>query len=302
MAEQIAPTGPERALRLRSDAEGLSAALPPLLAEAQQLASTVVLGDHGRKRAGPGETFWQYRRAVPGDAFSDIDWRRSARSDRLYVRQTEWEAAQTVALWVDPSAAMTYRGSKKVPTKGERSSVLAMALAVILDRGGERLRLLGTGASEPKRGKIQLEKIAHELASDGEVPDYGAPPLSRLARGSRAVFFSDFLGSRENLVAQIAQAADQGVSGCIIQVLDETEESFPFDGRTHFQSMAGVLNYETDRAKALRPAYQERIAERKAELADLARRTGWLYHHHLTSDPARKALLWAYGALEGFKR
>ena len=104
------------------------------------------------------------------------------------------------------------------------------------------------------------------------------------------------------MIAQVEQAADQGVSGCIVQVMDETEESFPFDGRTHFQSMGGALNYETDRAKALRPAYQERIATRKAELADLARRTGWLYYHHLTRETPRQAMLWLYAALEGFRR
>ena len=295
-------TDQENALRLRSDAEVLTGALPPLLADARQLAATVVLGDHGRKRPGQGETFWQYRRAIPGDAYGSIDWRRSARADRLYVRQTEWESAQTVALWVDPSQAMTYAGSRKVPPKGERAALLALALAVVLNRGGERLRLLGTNASEPKRGKTQVEKIALELTRTAEQPDYGAPPLARLARGSRAAFFSDFLGPRDTLIAQVAQAADQGVTGCIVQVLDETEETFPFDGRTKFESMGGGLKYETDRARALRPAYQERLETRKAELKDLARQTGWLYLRHLTSEPPRAAMLWLYSALEGFKR
>lgn len=91
------------------------------MAEAEHLAATVILGDHGRRRAGQGENFWQYRRAVPGDEYSAIDWRRSARSDHLYIRQTEWEAAQTVSLWVDPGQAMRYRGNKKHPTKGDRA-------------------------------------------------------------------------------------------------------------------------------------------------------------------------------------
>ena len=122
---------------LRRDAERISGALPPLLAEAQHLAATVVLGEHGRRRAGQGETFWQYRRAIPGDAFSSIDWRRSARSDRLYVRQTEWEAAQTVNLWVDPGQAMTYSGARNRPSKAERAALLAVALI----KGCRRVRL-----------------------------------------------------------------------------------------------------------------------------------------------------------------
>ena len=66
--------------------------------------------------------------------------------------------------------------------------------------------------------------------------------------------------------------------------------------------MAGALEYETDRAKALKPAYQARIAERQEELRDLARRTGWLYLKHLTNESPRAAMLWLYAALEGFKR
>lgn len=120
--------------------------------------------------------------------------------------------------------------------------------------------------------------------------------------GSRAVFLSDFMGSREALIAQVAEAADQGVRGCLVQVLDPSEESFPFDGRTIFQSMAGEIEFETDRAKTLKDAYLDRLAQRKEELADLAKRTGWLYLHHMTDGPPRAALIWLYAALEGFRR
>ena len=292
----------DAALKLRSNAEALSASLPPLLAEAEHLAATVIMGDHGRRRAGQGESFWQYRRAVPGDEHAAIDWRRSARSDHLYIRQTEWEAAQTVSLWVDPGQAMSYRGDAKHPSKSERASVLALALSVLLNRGGERIALMGTDAAEPKRGMRQLERVAAELSRERDRPDYGAPPLSPMPQGSRSVFLSDFLGPRETLLKQVGEAADQGVRGCLIQVLDPSEESFPFDGRTIFQSMAGTVEYETDRAKSLKDAYLDRLNARKEELADFARRTGWLYLHHLTSTPPRAALLWAYAALEGFRR
>lgn len=235
------------------------------------------MGDHGRRRAGQGETFWQYRRAVQGDEYASIDWRRSARSDHMYIRQTEWEAAQTISFWVDPAQAMRYKGDKNHPEKAERAAVLAMALTILLNRGGERISLIGTGAAEPKRGARQLERIATELARDRSQADYGEPPMVKLPSGSRAVFISDFMGPRETLLRQVGEAADQGVQGCLVQVLDESEESFPFDGRTIFQSMSGKIKFETDRARSLRELYIERLTRRKEELADLARTTGWLY-------------------------
>ena len=62
---------------------------------------SVAMGFHGRRRAGHGENFWQYRQAVPGDARSTVDWRRSGKSDQQFIREMEWEAAQTVSIWVD---------------------------------------------------------------------------------------------------------------------------------------------------------------------------------------------------------
>ena len=93
---------------LRQRAEEAAAALPPLLVAAERVAATVAQGVHGRRRVGQGETFWQFRQYQPGDAASRIDWRESAKSQRLYVRETEWEAAQSVWLWRDGSASMDY--------------------------------------------------------------------------------------------------------------------------------------------------------------------------------------------------
>ncbi len=52
----------ERGSRLRQRAEALAATLPPLLVAAERVAATVAQGVHGRRRAGMGESFWQFRR------------------------------------------------------------------------------------------------------------------------------------------------------------------------------------------------------------------------------------------------
>src|SRR5215472_8820812 len=100
------------ALRLQHRAEQAAAALPPLLVAATRVAATVAQGVHGRRRVGQGETFWQFRQYQPGDSAQRIDWRESAKSQRLYVRETEWEAAQSVWLWRDASASMDYASTR----------------------------------------------------------------------------------------------------------------------------------------------------------------------------------------------
>lgn len=280
---------------LRAQAETLGQSLPPLLAAAEQLAATVMLGEHGRRRAGLGDEFWQYRAAMPGDSAGMIDWRRSARSDQPYIRERKWQAAQTVMLWVDGAQSMNFSGAAKRPAKADRARLLALALAVLLLRGGERVGLVGETA-RPRSGRTQLLHLARDLAVTAE--DYGTPQVTGLVNHGRAVFLSDFLGPLEEVETALGMAADRGVCGALVQVLDPAEEEFPFDGRTIFESMGGQIRHETLRAADLRSRYLDRLAERKARLADLARAMGWHYLCHHTGQGAQSALLWLYAALE----
>lgn len=284
---------------LRRDAERVSGALPPLPAEAERLAASVVAGAHGRRRAGPGETFWQYRQAMPGDPATSIDWRRSARASRqLYIREMEWEAAQTVSLWADDARSMDYRSDMAARSKGDRARLLALALGVLLIRGGERASLLGTLAERPATGEPQLFRMGMELSRMREGrPDFGAPPRAALRAGGKAVFLSDFMGPREEVFPALIHAAERGVRGAYVQILDPAEEAFPFDGRLVLQSLGGTVEYETHRARGLREAYLERLAERRAALEDTARRCGWRCLVHRTDESPRKALLWLYAAI-----
>lgn len=282
---------------LRSRAEGLAAPFPPLLAGARHLASSVILGSHGRRRPGQGEEFWQYRPLLPGDEARAIDWRRSGRSDAHFVRQKEWQAAQSVALWVDPSAAMRFASDARLPAKYDRASELALALAILMIAGGERVGLLGHDLPA-RAGDLQLLRLTDALAGAETRGDYGAPASRAMASRSRAAFLSDFLGDIAPARDALTAAADRGVSGVMIQVLDPQEEAFPFDGRTIFESMGGTLRHETLKARDLRSRYLERLSMRKAELADLARATGWQYECHHTDTPPAGVLLWAYAALE----
>ncbi|MGH1368184.1 MAG: DUF58 domain-containing protein [Maritimibacter sp.] len=281
---------------MRARAETLAGPLPPLLARAQHLAAGIVLGDHGRRRPGMGDAFWQYRAAQPGDSARSIDWRRSARSDVHFVQDKEWQAAQSVVFWVDRSKSMQFASKGQMP-KGERAAVLALALSVLLVRGGERVGLTDMGL-RPMRGTAQLMRMTERLLS--RVPDeYGVPDVSVLPRHSRAVFASDFLSDMAPVEAALTTAADKGVTGVLLQVLDPFEEAFPFQGRTVFESMGGGVEFETRKAGDLRDRYLDRLKARKDHLARLAQTTGWRYHVHHTQTDATKALLWLYHALEG---
>ncbi|TYO90748.1 DUF58 domain-containing protein [Oceanicella actignis] len=288
-----------RAARLRRDAERAAGALPPLLVEARRLAAAVSSGAHGRRRAGAGEAFWQYRRAMPGDPASAVDWRRSARSDQLFVRETEWESPQSVWLWADDAASMSCRSAAAPRAKRDRAALLALALAALVIRGGERAALLGAG--RPGAGEAQLRRMAAALAAppvaEDARPAWGAPPAAAWTRGGTAVFLSDFLGPLAPVEAALRAAAAAGVGGVCLQILDPAEEAFPFDGRVDFLSPDGAMRHDAHRAESLREAYRRRLAERRARLRDAARRSGWQFGVHRTDQSARAALVWLHGAV-----
>jgi uncharacterized protein (DUF58 family) len=291
------PLDGRRGAHLRERAEALAAPLPPLLAAAEHLASTVLLGSHGRRRPGLGDEFWQYRPAHGGDEARAIDWRRSGRSDAHFVREKEWQAAQSVILWVDGAASMRFASDDRLPTKADRARLLALAASVLLIRSGERVGLSGA-ALPPRSGEVQLIRLASMLAEGDDEADFGRPEARGMVHHSRAVFISDFLGDPEPVEAALTRAADRGVKGVILQVLDPQEEAFPFDGRTIFESVGGTMRHETLKAGDLRGRYLDRLAARKARLESLARTTSWQFSTHHTSDAPSASLLWLYAALE----
>ncbi len=284
-------------VQIRRQAQENAALLPPLLVQAQRLAAAVVMGTHGRRQTGQGEEFWQFRNALPGDNWRGIDWRRSARTDTHYVRQLEWQAAQSVLFWLDGALSMTFSGASDRPSKGERASVLGLAVAVLALRAGERAGLI-EDADPPRAGQTQIERIHAQLSARDSTADYGTPPARILPKGSQAVFISDFLGDWAPVRDAVLGAADRGVNGALVQVLDPDENTFPFDGRTEFLSMSGAIRFESLRARGLKDAYLGRLRARREALQSLAAQTGWRCLFHQTSQSALPALMWLYQNLK----
>jgi len=283
---------------LRHEAEALVATLPPLLVEAERVASTVHQGVHGRRKVGQGETFWQFRRYHTGDSATQIDWRRSAKSDHLFVRETEWEAAQSVWIWCDESASMQYRHSRDRPTKRRRADLLALAMAALLVRSGERVALFGHGM-RPGTGRLALNRVTQALLSgDRDQPQKTSlPPAEHLPRFAQLAFISDFMAPLEEIQARVHSYAGRGISGILLQVLDPAEETLPFRGRVMFEGMEDEGRTLVSRVDALRTQYGARFANHHEGLKDIARSVGWNLIVHHTDVPPQKALLSAYTSL-----
>lgn len=274
----------------QAEAADLASRMPRLIAKAKHVAASVAHGVHGRKRAGAGETFWQYRPFEVGELAHRIDWRRSARSDQLYVREREWEAAHSFYIWMDGSPSMAFKSALAPVFKLDRAALLGLAVADALVRGGERVGALGLTPAVSARNII--DRLARALCDSADIlagwevaPSVDAPMRGKL------VLISDFLCEPSALAAQLADYANRGASGVLVMVLDPAEESLPFEGETRFVDTDGGAPYHAGAAQTLRNAYRVRLAEHRAAIEDAAKHAGFLFLLHHTDRPAAEAAL-----------
>jgi uncharacterized protein (DUF58 family) len=280
-------------------AEALGARLPPLLVAADRVASTVAQGVHGRRRVGQGDSFWQFRRFVSGDPLSRIDWRQSAKSGRgapdgWFIRETEWEAAQTVCLWRDASASMRWRSRQVAVEKRDRANLLLLSLASLLLRGGERVMMMQQSA-RPVTSRSGLDRLVAEL--DTADDDGGLPPQIRLPRHGTVVLFSDFLSPLDDIRTLIGRFAAVPVTGYLLQILDPAETALPYQGRIRFRGTEHDGDALIPRVESVREAYAERLKAQQDGLTAICTAAGFGFGVHRTDHPPEMALLTLYQAL-----
>lgn len=289
---------PASMMEYRHRAEIAVRSLPPLTVPANRLAMSAGRGAHGQRKSGPGDSFWQYRPFVTGDTESDVDWRRSARSDTHYVRQNEWETTQNVWLWCDSSASMRYHSKGLVETKLDRAITLALGAAILLAEGGERIGYLG-GHMKPGSGRQAVQRVmeAIQLNRFDETPAVPEPGEAR--RFSHAIIFGDFLDDERAIKDRLAALAARRIYGHLVHITDPAEEDFPFSGRINFEGLERESSVLVSRAERVRGDYRRRVAAWRATLLALTRSMGWSYIHHTTDRPPHLALLGLMNALEG---
>ncbi len=287
-------------LPLRRESEQLAASYPVLLAEAERVAAIVAQGVHGRRRPGQGETFWQYRNYHSSDPANRIDWRRSARGDQVYVRENEWEAANTVYLWRDGNPGMNWQSSDKLPTKQDRATVLCMALASLLMRAGERCAVIGE-TDRPRSGRLGLERIAKRLfESTGPSENLEG----KMPAHAQILIASDFLEDPEIWKTRLTRLASRPVKATLLRLIDPAEYDFPYKGRMEMRlpGLSKLPPLIIGRAERAREDYQTRFKAHGAAIEDMARRLGWPLITHRTDTPANTALTSLYVSISGEAR
>jgi uncharacterized protein (DUF58 family) len=284
----------------RADGESrtLAATLPRLVLEARRIAANVIHGLHGRRRAGAGESFWQYRRFVSGEPSQRVDWRRSARDDHLYVREQEWEAAHTVWLWPDRSPSMAFASKGARDSKLERALIVTFALAELLVDGGERVGI--PGLMNPTASRTVIDKIAQAMLHD-DADRLSLPPSFVPSALAEIVVLSDFWSPIGEIRSMLAGLSASGAHGTLVQVVDPAEESFPYSGRIEFVEPEAGSAITAGRAEKWAGDYVARVALHRDEIRAETDTLDWLFATHTTSRSAAELLLFLHSGMMAAK-
>lgn len=284
--------------RCRQVALDLARRLPAAMVAAKEIAASLMHGVHGRRRAGVGETFWQFRHFASGEPAQNIDWRRSARDDRLYVREREWEAAHTLWLWMDLSPSMGFVSDLAREPKVDRGLSLGLAAADLLVRGGERVGLLGFSRAFASRDIV--DRLGEVLAVEaGRAIEHAElPPAVSLAPRNRAILIGDFLIEPKLFAERLSTIAARGARGHMVMIADPVEETFPFAGHVELIDSDSTATLRLGRAESWRADYEQRLAHHRAEIFDIARAHGFSVLVHRTDRSASEALIALRARLE----
>jgi uncharacterized protein (DUF58 family) len=268
-------------------ARALGESLPPLVVQAERIAATVMMGSHGLRRAGPGENFWAYRNYAFGDSTQRIDWHKSAKADQTFIRDNEWEVANTMWLWANLGPRMAFKSHLANETKLHHAQVLALAIAALALRAHERVGLLGTG-QRASYGRHVLPHLGQSLTqtNDGHLPKPGTSQ-----KRSTALLVSDFLDEPEMIAKAIGAFAQSGMKGHLVQIIDPAEESLPYEGRLEFLALDAPQRFRANKVVSLRENYAAAFIAQREAVKSAALRVGWSFTVHRTDRPLTSAVL-----------
>lgn len=282
-------------LSYRYKAEGAAAGLPGMIAAAEHAAKSVLAGDHTQRKPGTGEKFWQFREYDVSDRPQDIDWRQSAKGDRLFVREKEWQTTQTALIWCQHNAGMDYRSHNSLPPKQEAAVILSLAMGLLLSRAGEQIAAL-EGAALPGRSELAIQKLGEQLL-ENHTDDLPGKRMRKIPNRSSLILIGDFLAPIEEIRRSFDFMAGPSENALVIQVLDPAELTLPFDGRVILERAGSHEKHPVDNVETIRAAYQERMRKHMDEIKEYCRKHRWHWLLHTTDRNLRDTLFDAWMAM-----
>jgi uncharacterized protein (DUF58 family) len=260
-----------------------------------------ITGLHKSPYHGFSVEFAEHRPYLPGDAIRNIDWKLFGRTDRHYVKQFEEETNLRAHIIVDASRSMNYTSDQKRITKYKYATMLAAALAYLLQRQQDAVGL-GLFDEElrvfmPARLKQSYLREMLRVLQTTE-PSHATRTQSalrrvaeRLNRRGLVIVISDFLDDIEEILMPLRLMQHAGHEVIAFQVLDPAERTLDLNSAD-----ATIVDLETGQQLRTQPyqmqaSYQKSVNEFLTNLKDSLLSEGIDYLLLETTTPFDRALL-----------
>lgn len=220
-----------------------------------------ISGERNLNRKGLGGEFRQFRNYAGQDRPQDIDWKRSARSDDVLIREREAQTLYPVRIFISDAAALDFRSKPSLPTKHETCAILALAFALWAERQRDPVYY--------NFQRVNAENLSHILI-ENSVPFQEKAPMQ-----DTTFFFSDFTQDFEFLEKEIF-ANITSRNTLLFHCYDPAELELPYRGRIDFKSQ-NISSLTLNDVSSIREAYLARLSNHQEKLRDYAKGRGWYY-------------------------
>lgn len=269
--------------------------------KARGLVEGFLAGMHRSPYLGSSVEFAQHRGYVPGDDLKHLDWKVWGKNERYYIRQYRAETNLVAWLLVDCSASMDYAGAtahaRMRKLDWARLASAAIGWMVLLQSDAVGMCTFAGDVQEfvqRSSRKDHLGRMCDALVKARPEARTGiGPVLAKAAERIRSrgivVLFSDLFVDVGDLAKGLNRLRHEGHDAIVVQVLDDDELEFPFEGMVQFHGL------ELDQKLLLHPrqiraAYRAEIQRHITAIDAACRRAGVDHVLASTSSPVDVAL------------
>ena len=212
---------------------------------ARRTVQGMLHGSHLSRRRGVSTDFDHHKLYSSGDSLKHMDWKASARFERLYVKRYLEDTSLAVQIVLDRSASMQQASGET--SQLQPATQLAACLAYLAINHGDAAGLAMTCADHtawlPARSNqrhlvaMLNTLVAHPAEGGDSLADALKVLLERGERRGVVVVISDLMFDPGPAQRAMARLAAQGHEVVLFQVRDATEQDFPFNRWVQFHDL-----------------------------------------------------------------
>ncbi len=261
--------------------------LPKIVFDSEVLSRNIIEGLHASRFSGKGEEFWQFKEYRRGDDISSIDWRKSAASSKILVKQKENETAKTIYFYFDRTKSMLFKSKKSLQNKYQAAVLLTLTLSRMFLKNRENVYHFNNKS---------VIKCSNDLSSFTEhfllkENDINYPDKSLIADNSICFIVSDFLYDLEAVENFLINLKKKNVGGFLIQVLDPLEINFSVKENLILNDLETNAKLRIDESKEYKDFYDKRLNVLQKGLKSLCKNSNWSYLLYDTNKNIKPVLL-----------